>query len=132
MTETSHLIAPNFTPESAALNFAVKLLRQHHEDWELRHSHLSATDGDVDAIRAAVHRLADMLADPASVDYAIRVTLRDGAVSVHHEDEPFTERSVAERFAWHARLGSEVAFAEVVCRNVWHGPWVTAGEVKPS
>ena len=64
MTATPRVVvAPPFSPDAAALNFAVRLLRQDHDDYELRHSHLSATDGDIPAIREALGRLADALAN---------------------------------------------------------------------
>lgn len=72
---------------------------------------------------------------PAGVDWAVRVTLHDGSTSVRHEDDPFAHRSVAEQFAENARRHRTVASAEVVCRNVWHGPWTglptAAEEPKP-
>ncbi|MEV5211360.1 hypothetical protein AB0K35_28190 [Micromonospora sp. NPDC053740] len=55
-------VAPPSTPERAALNFAARLLRLDYDDHELRHSHLSATDVDVPAIREALRDLADRLA----------------------------------------------------------------------
>ncbi len=127
MTDSPRVIvAPPFNPDAAALNLAVRLLRQDHDDFVLRHTHLSATDGDIPAIREALGRLADALSRPAGVGYAVRVTLLDGTTSTRHEDDPFTRREDAERYAGYARLSGKVASAEVVCQQVWQGPWTAA------
>ncbi|MFG2046159.1 hypothetical protein ACGFIW_01845 [Micromonospora sp. NPDC048935] len=66
--------------------------------------------------------------EPAGVDYAIRVTYRDGTTRIRHEDDPLLAHSVAEQMAATARRHPAVASAEVVYRQVWHGPWTTAPE----
>lgn len=66
--------------------------------------------------------------DPAGVGYAIRVTLLDGTTSIRHEDDPFTHREDADRYAGYARLSDKVATAEVLYQQVWHGPWTAAPE----
>ncbi|MFD6565358.1 hypothetical protein [Micromonospora profundi] len=76
MTDTPRVVvAPPFNPDKAALNFAVKLLRLDHADYELRHSHLSATDGDIPAIRDALGRLADRLANGVVLPEPTAVTV---------------------------------------------------------
>ena len=107
-------VAPPFSPDDAALNFAVKLLRLDHADYELRHSHLSATDGDIPAIREALRRLADRL-DAETREWSVRYA--DGFV----DGDRFTEAGARRRAA---EMGEHL---EVVCRTV--GPWIAASEV---
>ena len=76
MTDSPRVVvAPPFNPDAAALNVAVRLLRQDHDDYELRHSHLSATDGDIPAIREALRRLADALANGVVLPAPTAVTV---------------------------------------------------------
>ncbi len=142
MTDTPRVItAPPFTPERAALNFAARLLRADYDDHELRHSHLSATVGDVPAIREALHDLADRLARGAVLptgtetveEFGARV-YRDGRL-IDESDPPVSRELAQARVDWHAR--KRVAkpgwpgSAELVRRYQHTTPWESVSEAAP-
>ncbi len=109
--EPDVIVAPPFDPDTAALNLAARLLRQDHDDSELRHTHLSATDDDIPAIRAALRRLADRLAAAARTNPA-RDDLHSLITSVAQREYEDSLTSFG-RVAFAAQLGSRIA-AEVM------------------
>jgi hypothetical protein len=133
MTDSPRVaVAPPFSAERAALNFAARLLRLDYDDYELRHSHLAATDTDVPAIREALRDLADRLATgvvlPTGTEtveqWGTRLTW-DG-----HTEEHLTGRSrddAQRRVDLHRRARVEQpgwrATAELVHRHQHTTPW---------
>ncbi|MET8278251.1 hypothetical protein [Micromonospora sp. NPDC005174] len=137
MTDTRRVVVAHpFTPESAALNFAARLLRLDHEDHELLHSHLAATAEDVPAIREALRDLADRLSVgailPAGTKTVEQPGIRIRRNGVVISEEPVTREQaqimVQSHEAHRAANPDWRGSAELIHRHQHTTPWATIEE----